>query len=62
MQHELQSTNITFDAKAPQGQLFTPSKVMLMDGERKMNMLGPDGGQSMFHTDIDTGRSAASVI
>lgn len=53
----LQSTGVSFDVTPPKGKAsFTPSKLMLMNRERKMNMLSPEGGQSLFHTDIETGK------
>ena len=53
----MQSTGVSFDVTPPKGKAsFTPSKLMLMNRERKMNMLSPEGGQSLFHTDIETGK------
>ena len=53
----LQSTGVSFDVTPPKGKAScTPSKLMLMNRERKMNMLSPEGGQSLFHTDIETGK------
>lgn len=57
MCHGLQSTGVSFDVTPPRGKAsFTPSKLMLMNNERKMNMLSPEGGRSLFHTDIETGK------
>lgn len=57
MCHGLQSTGVSFDVTPPKGKAsFTPSKLMLMNRERKMNMLSPEGGQSLYHTDIETGK------
>ncbi|KAL3144985.1 hypothetical protein ABBQ32_003489 [Trebouxia sp. C0010 RCD-2024] len=53
----VQSTGVSFDVTPPRGKAsFTPSKLMLMNNERKMNMLSPEGGRSLFHTDIETGK------
>ena len=53
----MQSTGVSFDVTPPKGQQsFTPNKLMLMNRERKMNMLSPEGGQNLFHTDIETGK------
>ena len=55
--HGVQSTGVSFDVTPPKGKAsFTPSKLMLMKNERKMNMLSPEGGKSLFHTDIETGK------
>lgn len=32
---------------------FTPSKVLLSNLERKMNMLSPFGGEKLYHTDLE---------
>lgn len=53
----LQNTGITFDVTPPKGQQsFTPNKLLLANRERRMNMLSPDGGQNLYHTDIETGK------
>ena len=54
----LQSTGVSFDVTPPKKgqQSFTPSKLMLMNRERRMNMLSPEGGKSLYHTDIETGK------
>ena len=44
------------DVTPTRGRAFTPSKVLLMNRERKMNMLSPDAGQKLWHTDIETGK------
>ncbi|KAK9906793.1 hypothetical protein WJX75_008166 [Coccomyxa subellipsoidea] len=38
------------------GSTFTPSKLMLMNRERRMNMLSPDTRTKLFNTDIETGK------
>ncbi|KAA6427924.1 hypothetical protein WJX79_002136 [Trebouxia sp. C0005] len=53
----VQSTGVSFDVTPPKGQQsFTPNKLMLMNRERRMNMLSPEGGQNLYHTDIETGK------
>lgn len=47
-----------FEVRTPEGQRFTPSKVMLMGGELKMNMLSStaddvSGARSLYHTDLN---------
>lgn len=53
----MQVTDRGFEVKTPEGQRFTPSKVMLMGAESKMNMLSPiaddvAGARSLYHTDL----------
>lgn len=53
----LQNTGLTFDVTPPKGkQSFTPNKLLLANRERRMNMLSPEGGQNLYHTDIETGK------
>lgn len=35
---------------------FTPSKVMLSHGERRMNLLTPDNKSALYHADIEVGK------
>ena len=35
---------------------FTPSRVLLAQGERKMNMLTPDNPSALYHADVETGQ------
>jgi hypothetical protein len=37
----------------------TPSKLLLMHGERQMNMLSPEAGSSLYQMDIETGKTVA---
>ena len=53
----LQSTGLTFDVAPPKGQQsFTPNTLLLANSETRMNMLSPNGGQDLYHTDIETGK------
>ena len=52
----LQDLDLSVDVTPSRGSAFTPSKVLLMNRERKMNMLSPEGGQKLWHTDIETGK------
>ena len=52
----LQDLDLSVDVTPTRGRAFTPSKVLLMNRERKMNMLSPDAGQKLWHTDIETGK------
>lgn len=58
----IQITDTTFKVKTPKGKLFTPSRVMLLSGEKQMNMLSPDEPRSLFHADINTGEYAFSSV
>lgn len=56
-----QVTDRGFEVKTPNGQCFTPSKVMLMGAESKMNMLSPtaddvSGARSLYHTDLTSNK------
>ena len=35
---------------------FTPSRVLLAQGERRMNMLTPDNASVLHHADVETGK------
>ena len=35
---------------------YTPSKLMLTHGERRMNMLTPDRANKVLHADLETGK------
>jgi hypothetical protein len=37
----------------------TPSRMLLMHGERRMNMLNPEDGSSVHQMDIETGKTVA---
>lgn len=53
----LQASNLSFNVTPPRGSSsFTPSKLMLMNQEQRMNMLSPDKGDRLYHTDIETGK------
>ena len=41
------------------GNVSTPSKMLLMHGERRMNMLNQEDGSSVHQMDIETGKSVA---
>ena len=38
---------------------LTPAKMLLMHGERRMNMLTPEHGSSVHQMDIETGKTVA---
>ncbi|KAK9862011.1 hypothetical protein WJX84_000959 [Apatococcus fuscideae] len=52
----VQDLDLSVDVTPTRGPAFTPSKVLLMNRERRMNMLSPEGGQKLWHTDIETGK------
>ena len=52
----LQETGTSFNITPKKGGSFTPSKMLLMQRERRMNMLTPDQGSKMFNADIETGK------
>lgn len=52
----MQETGTSFKVTPRRGNAFTPSKTMLMQRERRMNMLSPEGGKKLFDTDIETGK------
>ena len=53
----LQASNLSFNVTPPRGSSsFTPNKLMLMNREQRMNMLSPDKGDRLYHTDIETGK------
>ena len=55
--HVLQDTGTSFKITPRKGgSTFTPSKLMLMNRERRMNMLSPDTRTKLFNTDIETGK------
>jgi hypothetical protein len=51
-----QNTGVSFNVTPQKGSSFTPSKLMLMQRERRMNMLSPEKGQQLFNADIETGK------
>ncbi len=52
----LQETGTSFNITPKNGGSFTPSKMLLMQRERRMNMLTPEQGSKMFNADIETGK------
>ena len=53
----LQASNLSFNVTPPRGSSsFTPNKLMLMNREQRMNMLSPENGDRLYHTDIEPGR------
>lgn len=52
----LQETGTSFNITPKKGGSFTPSKMLLMQRERRMNMLTPEQGSKMFNADIETGK------
>ena len=52
----LQETGTSFNITPKKGGAFTPSKMLLMQRERRMNMLTPEQGSRMFNADIETGK------
>jgi len=53
----LQDANVSFDVTPPKGGgSFTPNKMLLMNSERRMNMLSPTRGEKLFNADIETGK------
>ncbi len=52
----MQETGTSFKVTPRKGGSFTPSKLMLMQRERRMNMLSPEGGTKLFNADIETGK------
>ena len=47
---------MSFNVTPPKGGSFTPNKMLLMNSERKMNMLTPSRGEKVFNADIETGK------
>jgi hypothetical protein len=53
----LQDANVSFNVTPPKGGgSFTPTKMLLMNSERRMNMLSPLHGEKLFNADIETGK------
>ena len=50
------SFTLTPAAKGGRTPSFTPSRVLLAQGERKMNMLTPDNASALYHADVETGQ------
>lgn len=53
---DAQETGTSFNITPKKGGSFTPSKMLLMQRERRMNMLTPEQGSQMFNADIETGK------
>lgn len=47
---------MSFNVTPPKGGAFTPNKMLLMNRERRMNMLSPMHGEKLFNADIETGK------
>ena len=47
---------MSFNVTPPKGGAFTPNKMLLMNRERRMNMLSPLHGEKLFNADIETGK------
>lgn len=47
---------MSFNVTPVKGQSFTPTKTLLMNRERRMNMLSPEHGEKLFNADIETGK------
>jgi len=53
----VEDANVSFDVTPPKGGgSFTPNKMLLMNSERRMNMLSPTRGEKLFNADIETGK------
>ena len=52
----MQDAGISFNVTPPKGGAFTPNKMLLMNRERRMNMLSPLHGEKLFNADIETGK------
>lgn len=52
----LQDAGVSFHVTPPKGGSFTPNKMLLMNRERRMNMLSPLHGEKLFNADIETGK------
>jgi hypothetical protein len=50
------SFSLTPAGKGGSSSNFTPSRVLLAQGERKMNMLTPDNPNLLHHADVETGK------
>ena len=55
----MQATQQSISLTPTRGGAFTPQKLLLMQRERRMNMLSPGGGKSLFNADIETGKIVA---
>ena len=54
-----QPTQQSISLTPTRGGAFTPQKLMLAQRERRMNMLSPGDGKSLFNADIETGKVVA---
>ena len=54
-----QPTQQSISLTPTRGGAFTPQKLMLAQRERRMNMLSPGDGRSLFNADIETGKVVA---
>ena len=52
----VQDTGVSFMVTPPKGGAFTPNKTLLMNRERRMNMMTPNRADKIFNTDIETGK------
>jgi hypothetical protein len=53
----VQETGTSFNITARKGSSnFTPSKLMLMNRERRMNMLSPATSSKVYNADVETGK------
>ncbi len=52
----MQDAGVSFNVTPPKGGAFTPNKMLLMNRERRMNMLSPLHGEKLFNADIETGK------
>ena len=50
------SFTLTPSAKGGHTPMFTPSRVLLAQGERRMNMLTPENSNALYHADVETGK------
>lgn len=50
------SFTLTPATKGGRTPAFTPSRVLLAQGERRMNILTPENASALYHADVETGK------